>query len=154
MTSLDARSLQQSRDLASALRRAPKTLQDGLRRGLTAAVAPVEDEVKASARRVLPSGGGMGDWVAARVDVSPKVATSSDRVTVTVTISMRGHDLSAINRGRIMHPVYGRLPMRGPQLVKPGFVTDALKGPVADRARREMDRVLEDTARQIAKESG
>lgn len=123
-----------------------------MRRGLLAAVRPVEDALKDSAVSVLPSGGGLGSWVARQLEVTPTATSSGDTVTITVKIRIRGHDLPSINRGRVMHPTYGRLPMQL-QIVPAGFVTDALKGPVADRVRKDMGRVLEDTARQIAREA-
>lgn len=153
MTSLDAASLRQSQQLAASLRNADKRILEALRKGLAAAVEPVQDEVRAAARARLPKKGGLNDWVARSVKVYAPTSIGASSVTATVTVDLQGHDLRALDRGRIMHPVFGRTPMVGPQLVKGGFVTDTIKGAVGDRARRKISDALEDVASQLAREA-
>ena len=57
-------------------------------------------------------------------------------------------DLPAIDRGRVMHPVFGRGPLVGPQMVRKGFFTDVMRGVVARRAQKEIVAALERLKKQ------
>ncbi len=58
-------------------------------------------------------------------------------------------DMRAANRGRIMHPRWGRGPLLGPQSVTPGFFDRPLEGPLVDRMRKEVGQVLDELLRKI-----
>jgi len=61
-------------------------------------------------------------------------------------------DLAAIERGRVWHPFWGRMPeprSRGLQRVRPGFFTRPIEGAVADRMRKEITAALDTTARNL-----
>lgn len=47
-------------------------------------------------------------------------------------------DLGALDRGRVMHPTWGRGPLVGPQAVPTGFASRVFEGPVAARAEQEV----------------
>jgi len=47
-------------------------------------------------------------------------------------------DLGAIDRGRVMHPRWGRGPLVGPQMVTPGWFSRVMEGLVARRAEKEI----------------
>ena len=156
MTSIDAASLRQQKQLAASLRTADRKLQAHVRTRLATAVAPVRDEIRANARAVLPKGGGLNEWAADHLTVFAPMSVSSDSVTVTVTVALPGHDLRSLERGRLFHPVYGRRPggkMVGPQVVPSGFIAKTMTGPVAQRARTAIREALEDLAADLAREA-
>jgi hypothetical protein len=141
------------------------------------ATRDVKDEIKASAVETLPSSGGLGRWVAA-ITLRTRVAFGGRSVGVTIqgaldnkraakksrssgkrykarrsgTFGARA-DLGAINRGRVMHPVYGRGPLQL-QRVQEGFWTKPLEGETAEKARAEIVEAMLATARGIASRNG
>lgn len=150
-----------------------KELRGALVRAMNTAAKPVKEEIKESARRTLPSGGGLGEW-AANLDIKTKTSLTSRRPGVTIQASARAKvkrarragrirkvrlagtfgqfaDVRALDRGRVMHPMFGRAKkgggLFGPQMVKPGFFTDVVTGPVSQRAgveiKRELDKALD-----------
>lgn len=60
-------------------------------------------------------------------------------------------DMDALNRGRVMHPTWGRGPLRGPQMVPKGFFDKPLQGPVSDRMRKEILAALDEITAEIAR---
>ena len=92
---------------------------------------PATKAVKQRARDILPSGGGLNEWVAAaRVTLRIKASGRTVRAIVKGTRnSAKGQsDLDAIDRGRARHPSWGR---RGVgqwhnESVPSGWFTDAL----------------------------
>ena len=58
-------------------------------------------------------------------------------------------DLPAIDRGRVMHPAWGRGPLLGPQLVQRGFFTAVMEGLVARRAEKAMLEALRNLTRSV-----
>ena len=157
MTSLDAASIRQGKDLAASLRKADRAILDGLRKAIAQATEPVRDEVRAAARATLPKRGGMNEWAASRLTAYSPLSVGRDTVTAVITIELPGHDLRSLDRGRIFHPIYGRLTksgkMIGPQIIKSGFVTDTIRGAVTARARKAIAAALDDTATQLAREA-
>jgi hypothetical protein len=151
MVEVDYRAL---RLFGSAMRRAPKETQKQIRKEFVAAGKKVKPIVRESARATLPSGGGMNVW-AARLTTRTVQRFGGRNPGITV-IGRRGKkgggeaDLRALNRGRVMHPVYGRYPLTGPQQVRPGFWTRPLEGPMADEIRADMARAMKDAAQKIA----
>lgn len=67
-------------------------------------------------------------------------------------------DLGAIDRGRVMHPAWGRSKrgsqgasgLFGPQMVTPGFFTRVMEGLVAKRAEKEILAALDRLATAVA----
>lgn len=104
-----------------------KELRSGIRKPFPA----VRAKIRAKAQAILPSGGGLGTWVArARIGLSVKVTGTRVRVTVRGGRNSAGgrSDLKAIDRGRVRHPAWGR---RGKgdwhtQPVQEGFFTDTV----------------------------
>jgi hypothetical protein len=120
---------EQKRELYKAVQRATK---------------PVKEEIKQSARDTLPHGGGLNEWVAGITirtkqsyngrmpGITIQGAMNNKKLTTTYSGGKRKRtrrkgtfgaqaDLRAINRGRVMHPVFGHGPLVGPQMVPPGF---------------------------------
>lgn len=167
---IDSRALQA---LGRAVRAADPTVRRELFAAVQRATRPVKDEIKVSARQTFPAGGGLNEWVAA-LGVKTKTSLSGRRagVVITGTLDNKRHsvrraggrrrktrktgtfgaraDLRALNRGRVMHPAWGRGPLLGPQMVRAGFWDRPLEGEVTDRAHREMVQALEATAAAIA----
>ena len=158
-----------SKAVQDALRNADADIRRAMAAAIKSATASLPAEIEKSARATLPAGGGLNDYVA-RIPVKVKTITSGKTVTFTAeaTGNTKHHqpgksgrrrsgtfganvDLRAINRGRVMHPVWGRGPLVGPQMVKPGYWTRPLEGPVAQRALKQIREALEDVAKKIAR---
>jgi hypothetical protein len=161
------------RALGKALKGVDKTIRQNMFKAAKRVTQPVKNEIKQSARTTLPSGGGLNEWVAA-LGTKTKTSLSGRNVGITITGTLdnkkktvpktgRGRrktrrsgtfgaiaDIRAINRGRVMHPAWGRGPLIGPQMVKTGFWTRPLEGETTTRARREMTQALEETAEAVA----
>lgn len=137
-----------------------KDLRKELMKSAQRATKPVKAEVKKSAVDTLPSAGGLGDFVA-----KARIVTQTKAQGRNVGVRIRGSrqkqhkasrvDLHAINRGRVRHPVYGRWSTRRGksiaqiQLVKKGFFTSVMEGPVADRSRKEFGDAMSRIAGEI-----
>ncbi len=155
-----------------ALKSADKELRKEMFKAVQTATKPVKEEIKRSAIQTLPSTGGLGTWVS-KIGIRTRQAYSGRNVGITITGTLdnkkitrgkgRGKrkagtfgataDLRAINRGRVMHPAWGRAKadgsgLFGPQMVKAGFWDAPLEGIVAVRARKE----IEDAMRRVADE--
>jgi hypothetical protein len=155
------------------LKGADKELRRQQARAVQRATKPVKQEIKASAIATLPSRGGLGLW-ASKIGIRTRQAYSGRNVGITITgtidnkAKVRGRgkgkrqartfgdraDLRAINRGRIMHPVYGRGPLVGPQMVKKGFWDKPMLGVTAQRAKREILEAMVNTLRAIQSKRG
>jgi hypothetical protein len=151
MVEVDYRAL---RLFGSAMRHAPKEVQKQIRKEFVAAGKKVKPIVRESARQTFPSGGGMDVW-AARLTTRTvqRFGGRNPGITVIGRLGKKGvgeADVRSLNRGRVMHPVYGGYPLVGPQQVRPGFWTRPLEGPMADEIRSDMAQVMKDAAQKIA----
>lgn len=135
-----------------------------MRKGITKATPVLRDAVKERADEFLPNR--YAAELVGSMRVTTVTRTTGDQVTVTMTVTAKGHGGNArkvgeVEKGRLRHPVYGRdrklrrhwvhkaTSSVNPwveQHVKPGFVAK----PMADKApdvRKEIeaavDRVLE-----------
>jgi hypothetical protein len=149
---------EQKRELYKAVQRATK---------------PVKEEIKQSARDTLPHGGGLNKWVAGITirtkqsyngrmpGITIQGAMNNKKLTTTHSGGKRKRtrrkgtfgaqaDLRAINRGRVMHPVFGHGPLIGPQMVPPGFWDRPLMGVTAQRAKRQIRDAMARTVRELA----
>ena len=121
-------------------------LRKAMLRGLRAAAKPTIAEVKASAVRKLPRKGGLGRLIA-RSKIGLRTKTSAKSAGVRLEAKLAGHDLGAIDRGKLRHPTYNHRPWVN-QTVQAGFWAEPVADN-ADRARDEMQKVLDDVAYQI-----
>lgn len=124
-----------------------KELKNELSRGINRAVKPMKDEVKAAALRDLPKRGGLNKFVA-KLSWKTKTKTSGQSVGVTIVADKSGHDLKAIDRGRVRHPVFGNRRAWVLQQVKAGFFSNTVRGH-ADRIRRELLALVADIERRL-----
>jgi hypothetical protein len=94
--------------LSKALRDAgDKDLKRELGKGLRRAVRPMRETFKAGALGFLPFRGGLAEDVAPGMRFRTKIRTGGKSVGVRIVASLPGHDLNAMNRGRLRHPVRG-----------------------------------------------
>jgi hypothetical protein len=164
------------RAVGKALREAgDKEQKRELYKAVQRATKPIKEEIKESARETLPHSGGLNEWVAA-IGIKTKQSYNGRMPGVTITGALDNKrvvrrsggkrsktrksgtfgataDLRAINRGRVMHPVFGHGPLVGPQMVRAGFWDRPLTGVTAQRAKREIRAAMEATLRAIAAKS-
>jgi hypothetical protein len=101
-----------------------KDLRRELGAGLRRAARPMRETFKAGALGFLPHRGGLAEEVAVGMRFTTKVGTGANP-SVRITASLPGHDLPAINRGRLRKPVFGNRKVWVTQQIRPGFWTDS-----------------------------
>lgn len=120
--------------LARELKAAGNTgMTKELRKGCQRAVRPLKDAARQGALDNLPSSGGLAATVAAS-RFTGRVSLLGRNPRITLEGSGRAndagqkHDLKAMDRGRLRHPLYGRRNARWyTQLVQPGWFTQTLE---------------------------
>lgn len=124
-----------------------KELRRELGTGLRRAARPMRDTFKAGALGFLPHRGGLAEEVAEGMRFTTKVSTGKSPA-VRITASLPGHDLPAIDRGRLRHPVFGNQHNWVTQQIRPNFWTDS--GYVAAPAvRAELVKAIDAVARKL-----
>lgn len=95
-------------------------------RKLTIALKPVKAELRQSARDTLPHG--LGATVASsRINTRTVLSGKAAGMRLVMTSQ---HDIAAMDRGRLRHPLYGNRNFWYSQEIKPGWWTD-----VADKVK-------------------
>ena len=88
---------------AQRLKAADRSVANGLRRRIREAGKPLAEGVLQDGPEGLPERGGLSAWLR-----QSKGTTSLTQTRLEVKLSRGGkHDLAAINRGRLRHPVFG-----------------------------------------------
>jgi hypothetical protein len=149
-----------------------KELKREFAKAVQRATRPIKDEIKQSAIDTLPHSGGLNAWVS-QIGIKTRQSYSGKFPGVTITGTLdnksvvrrtssgrrKGRksgtfgaraDLRAINRGRVMHPVFGHGPLVGPQMVTAGFWDKPLTGVTAQRARREIREAMQTVTQMVA----
>jgi len=157
---LQVRGAQDFRALSRALKDAgAKDLTKELSRAISAAVRPVRDDARASARANLPRAGGLAEYVAG-ASIRTQRRTSARNPSITVTLSRRqAHgpgkiNLAGMDRGKFRHPVHGRPEETRDkwkwvtQQVDPGWWSEVV-AKVADRSRNQIDASMRIIARKL-----
>lgn len=142
--------------LGRSLRRAGNVeLRKELYRGLNRAVKPLREVAKRTPldRPGLPSRGGLSDTVASSlrsrgVRVRRRLGGRNPGISLSGVWS--GHDIRALNRGRLRHPVFGNRGVWVTQTIASGFWDKPLERE-APKTRKEVVRVLDELAQQIAR---
>lgn len=125
-----------------------KELRRELYRGIQRAANPLKEVAKRSARANLPSRGGLNEWVASS---SFSVSTrGGQNPAVRFAGRKTGHDLRALDRGRLRHPLYGNRRHWFTQQIPPGWFSRPMEAAIPG-IRRDVVDVLEDIARRIAR---
>lgn len=140
----DFESVQRSMQRASE-REVKKTL----RRIVTQETKPTRRVIKETARDELPKRGGLNKWAA----VMPRAVTDfrPGRSSVKIQHRKSGHDMKALNRGRLRHPVYGNKKNWVMQSITPGFFERGIAKDEGDLKRRVMT-AIDDMFSAIYKE--
>lgn len=126
-----------------------KDLRNELARGLRRAVKPMQREFRRGALGILPHRGGLAEWVADDTKFRSKVSVGRNP-SVRITATLPGHDLDAMDRGRLRHPTFGH--RDGPhwvtQTIRPHWFTDS--GVLAAQdARDELIRAIDTVAAKL-----
>lgn len=139
--------------LSKALKAAGQTeLRKELNSGIRRATKPLVAKTRAEARRRLPKSGGLAERVAKapqRVSVRTGATTAGVRLVVP---KKGGSAAGGANRGVVRHPVFGNRDVWVEQRVTPGWFDDPIKA-AAPSIRRDIERAMEDVAKQVVREA-
>jgi hypothetical protein len=128
-----------------------------LRRRITEDVKPIAKEIRASAVERLPEKGGLGAWVA-DAKITTRVDTAGSDAGVFVRIGRNSEekqsDIAAIDAGGVRHPLWGNRKHWYPQVVKPGFASSVLEGPLTDRVRESVLAAIDDAIAEVVHTHG
>jgi hypothetical protein len=123
-----------------------KELRKELFSGIQRAAKPMKLAAQQAARSKLPRRGGLNEWVASsKFTVSVR---SGKFPAARVTGKKSGHDLAALNRGRLRHPLYGDRGHWYTQQIDANWFSDAMAAQ-APAVREEIVAILDDIARRI-----
>lgn len=117
-----------------------------LYKGINDATLLLKEELAASALNTLPHRGGLG-----RVISESRITISKRSVGKTAGIRVKassGHDIGAIDRGRVRHPLFGDKSHWYEQAVKPGWWSTPT-GRSGLAARRGVDQAMENIKQKI-----
>ena len=129
---------------AQKLKGAEKSVARKLRKRLRDAGKPLAEGVTQDGPEGLPSSGGLADWLR-----QSKGTVSMTQTRVEIKLSRGGkHDLGAINRGRLRHPLYGNRRVWVGQSVEAGTYDKAFDKH-AEQALPAIERVLDDIMKEI-----
>lgn len=150
---LDPRAADELERLGKELRiLGDKEFRSSVYRGLSRAVKPLREVAKKTPHLIpgLPKRGGLADVVArgirGRGGVKSRRALSGRNVGISISVTSAGHDIAAMDRGRLRHPVWGR--QRGiwvNQTTQPGFFTKPMTEAAPDARKQvaeEIDRAF------------
>lgn len=139
------------RRLAERLHQAgsPVGIRREVTKALNKATEPAKDAVAQSALDILPHSGGLAELVAS-ARISTRTTLRGSNPSVRLTGRLSGHDLRAIDRGRLRHPVFGNRGAWVTQNVPPGFWTKPLERN-ARRTRLEVVFAMRAVARMVTR---
>lgn len=120
---------------------AERGIRTELRKVVSAESKPARAAIKASAMERLPQRGGLNRFAA----VLPAAKTTFTSSSVEMKIAQRkaGHDLKALNAGKVRHPVFGHRDRwnRTPQEITPGYFDRAVEA-LSPEVRGRVDAAL------------
>jgi len=128
-----------------------KEMRKAIRKAMSEETKPTRAKIRQSAIDNLPRAGGLNRWTAR----TPSVNTDFRERSAGVRISMKkkGHDLAALNRGRLRHPVFGNRKVWVQQAIEPGFFTRPIDEDSDDLRRRitdALERYMESLQRSVS----
>lgn len=125
-----------------------KDLLSGLRTVGKAHLVPLS---KKAALEGLPSSGGLNEYVAAST-FSVRTRTSVGNPGVRLVGSKKGHDIKAMDGGKVRHPVFGNRSVWALQSIDAGWWTEGMSdSTVLTPVRKELLQVMDDVARRLAR---
>ena len=114
-----------------------KEMRTRIRKIMAEETKPLRKKIKKSAIDTLPSRRGLNKWAASMPAQNTDFRERS--AGVRIRMSKKGHDLEALNRGRLRHPLFGNRKFWYQQSIAEGFFTnpieedgDALKARIAE----------------------
>lgn len=111
--------------VAKRLRGADKTIRKEMLQAIRTSAKPMLAAARASAAAELPTRGGLNTAVArSRFSVQTKTAARTAGVRLKAT---NPHEIGAMNRGRLRHPVFGNRRVWATQSITPGWWTKPLE---------------------------
>jgi hypothetical protein len=125
-----------------------KGLRRELYKGLNAAAKPAKAAIKPNIRARLPHRGGAGDFVASTLRVTQ--SNRGGQNPRVVIWSKSNHNIGAINRGTLRHPVFGNKSAWASTSVEPDTFTEPIEAQ-APQIRQEMEKVIRDVAAKIGR---
>lgn len=120
-------------------------LRKRLTSGIRKATLPAKEAVRASALSQLPKKGGLAQRVADS-KLTNRVSQSRTRPGVTIKAAS-GIDLPAIDKGKVRHKTFGKLPWRT-QSVNPGFFSEPMHR-LAPAVRASIEHEMRAVAREL-----
>jgi len=112
--------------VAGAINRLVPDLRKEYLAALRKVSKPMATEVKQAAETMLPRRGGLNTWVDDS-KFSVRQRTSGKGAGVRIVATKSGHDLEAIERGQVRHPVFGNRRAWVVGEVRPGFFTETIR---------------------------
>jgi hypothetical protein len=94
--------------VAAKLRTANKELRPGLYKAINKATVPLKRNIRAFARSLLPSRGGLANLIA-RSSITTKKSVSAASAGVRIVGSSK-HEIRKIDQGMLRRPTYGHKP--------------------------------------------
>lgn len=128
-----------------------REMRSRLRKIMSEETKPTRKKIRQSAIDSLPSRGGLNKWAAR----TPSINTDFREQSAGVRIRMqkKGHDIAALNRGRLRHPLFGNRNHWYEQSITPGFFTKPVEGDAEDLRRRitaALEKYIDDLSRKAS----
>jgi len=123
-----------------------KGLSREVYRGLNRATIPLREDARRSAASRLPQRGGLAQRVAKSKMTTRRRAGRNPGISIQAKGMTQ---LRSMDRGSVRHPVFGRGPWVT-QRITPGWFTEPMEAG-APEVRRELLRVLDEAARELAR---
>ncbi len=95
-----------------------------LLRAIRTATKPTHQQIRDSARQLLPHRGGLAELIA-KSSLTTRTRLSGRSVGVRI-VARSSHDIKALDKGRLRHPVYGNRDSWVTQYVKTGWFSTPL----------------------------
>ena len=123
-----------------------REFRKNLRKVITDASKPVRRKIRDAALEQLPKRGGLNKWAA----VLPAAVTDfrGDTQSIKIVDRKRGHDMKALDAGRIRHPLYGKRSHWYEQNIPAGFFTRTVEKN-ADDVRRAVDQGISNHLKKL-----
>lgn len=142
--------LQQLTELSRRLKATgQRDLKNELSRSIRASTKETRDEIKKSALNVLPARGGLAKLVS-----KSSLRTSGDglgRNPGVRIVASNKHEIAAMNRGRLRHPIFGNRGKWRTQEVKTGWFSDPIEKD-APRVREAIEKAVKDIGSRIERQ--
>lgn len=128
-----------------------REMRTRLRKIMAEETKPLRKEIKQSAIDELPTRGGLNKWAASMPAQNTDFRERS--AGVRIRMSKKGHDLAALNRGRLRHPLFRNRKYWYQQSIAQGFFTKPVeKGGEALklRIRAAIDKYVDELERKAS----